>query len=939
MNEKPGRAISRALAVFLAATPAVLAATPDSGGPLLSQRITVNNGTGDQFDPHVDQDLLVYSSAVDTLATGLTQEIRYYRFSTDTDLAVPNALPGGGTANDLLSDVDQGRIVFTRVTPNAVVIMLFDTATGALTELAPSFVAPSHRIGASLGSDTVAFVDYGLVGDGSGEIVVLDLATSQLRRLTNDSVYDVHPTVSSDGNVVTWERCPTFTNCDIQGATRSASGWSVQPLASSSRDEHAPVTDGGLIAFFRIDPAGATASNIVLVPAAGGAEVELEIPGEQWNPSIRGPIVAFESRVDPFGNSDIYLVDLRTNISFQVTQTPDVNESLNDVTVLPTGEVRLVWQAYDSPDVTHGNVYAATFSLPGLPPCRPIVQVESHYIPPGACQWYTSVTGLASGNGTVDVSLVSPAGATFDVLPTVGNNFFQPPGLIFPVGTLSFTARLPAGTEGGDLAVRLTFTPPLPLSLTRLFKVADRFGGTEMIDPARWTRADTSVSTIVTLVLTDGLFPLDRDATVNGLIVDPLAIGVMQNEPPVASAGGDQNVYLGQTALLSGSASDPEGDPLTYAWSLDGVPAGSTAALSDATSLAPSLTPDAVGTYHLSLVANDGHADSAASTMAINVSRNLPPVAEMSATPLAGSAPLEVTFDARASRDPEGGPLAYSWSFGDAAGGAVHTSTPTHTYGAAGSYTAVVTVTDSLGMTDEASAVVAVTAPNLPPVVSATATPNHGAESLDVHFSASATDVNQDPLAYSWDFGDPASGAGNASSLVNPVHSYVTAGTYTASVHVSDGVNPSVSASLTISVSSALTIDVTEAKVDRGERGRVEGRVSLRADFDYAGVPAATDVISVKFDGVTLLAVPFGDFEREAAGRYEYETRTQQATIDFDRGTIRVSRHRMLTGGIDNSNGIDIEVGFGAATGMDHLVMTGEKGKRDCDLSHKKDRD
>jgi hypothetical protein len=98
-------------------------------------------------------------------------------------------------------------------------------------------------------------------------------------------------------------------------------------------------------------------------------------------------------------------------------------------------------------------------------------------------------------------------------------------------------------------------------------------------------------------------------------------------------------------------------------------------------------------------------------------------------------------------------------------------------------------------------------------------------------------------------------------------------------------------------------------------------------------------VIGVKCDGVTLLAVPFGSFEQESPGKYEYETRTQQATIDFDRGTIRVSRHRMLTEGIDNSNGIDVEVSFGFATGMDDVEMTGERGKRDSDLSHKKDRD
>ena len=53
------------------------------------------------------------------------------------------------------------------------------------------------------------------------------------------------------------------------------------------------------------------------------------------------------------------------------------------------------------------------------------------------------------------------------------------------------------------------------------------------------------------------------------------------NLAPLANAGPDQNIYLGQTATLSGAASsDPEGAALTYTWALDAKPAGSTATLS-----------------------------------------------------------------------------------------------------------------------------------------------------------------------------------------------------------------------------------------------------------------------------------------------------------------------------------------------------------------------
>ena len=44
---------------------------------------------------------------------------------------------------------------------------------------------------------------------------------------------------------------------------------------------------------------------------------------------------------------------------------------------------------------------------------------------------------------------------------------------------------------------------------------------------------------------------------------------------------------------------------------------------------------------------------------------NQPPVAALDASPRAGAPPLAVAFDASASRDPEGAPLAYTWDFGD----------------------------------------------------------------------------------------------------------------------------------------------------------------------------------------------------------------------------------------------------------------------------------
>jgi len=90
------------------------------------------------------------------------------------------------------------------------------------------------------------------------------------------------------------------------------------------------------------------------------------------------------------------------------------------------------------------------------------------------------------------------------------------------------------------------------------------------------------------------------------------------NLAPTADAGTGQVVQLGAMAVLDGSAStDPDADALTYAWTLDSAPAGSTAALVSAATAGPTLTPDVEGSYIISLVVNDGFVNSDADTVEV----------------------------------------------------------------------------------------------------------------------------------------------------------------------------------------------------------------------------------------------------------------------------------------------------------------------------------
>ena len=73
-----------------------------------------------------------------------------------------------------------------------------------------------------------------------------------------------------------------------------------------------------------------------------------------------------------------------------------------------------------------------------------------------------------------------------------------------------------------------------------------------------------------------------------------------------------------------------------------------------------------------------------------------PPVAVANASPTLGPPPLTVNFSSAGSSDPDGGPLAYSWVFGD--GGTSTAANPTHMYTSGGSYGAILVVTDTTGL-------------------------------------------------------------------------------------------------------------------------------------------------------------------------------------------------------------------------------------------------
>jgi PKD domain-containing protein/calcineurin-like phosphoesterase family protein len=145
-----------------------------------------------------------------------------------------------------------------------------------------------------------------------------------------------------------------------------------------------------------------------------------------------------------------------------------------------------------------------------------------------------------------------------------------------------------------------------------------------------------------------------------------------------------------------------------------------------------------------------------------------------------------VRFDGTASYDPDGDALTYAWDFGD---GTTDTGAqPAHTYGADGTYTVTLVVTDARGATS-APVQTTATIANIAPTVHAGGDARTAPGVYTLHATFSDPGANDAPWSYDIDWGDGFSSQGSTSSQsdeISPSHLYVLPGTYGVRVTVTD---------------------------------------------------------------------------------------------------------------------------------------------------------
>ncbi|HEV8361455.1 MAG TPA: PKD domain-containing protein [Candidatus Thermoplasmatota archaeon] len=283
-----------------------------------------------------------------------------------------------------------------------------------------------------------------------------------------------------------------------------------------------------------------------------------------------------------------------------------------------------------------------------------------------------------------------------------------------------------------------------------------------------------------TLPRTNGVYDVHARLLGDGVeeAHDVATAEVKNTRAPVLAPIGPKSVNENELLTFTVSATDPDGDALTF--SATGLPAGATF---DPATRTFSWTPDytQAGSYVVRFTVTDSQGDSDFEDVAITVVNvNRPPS-------LQGISDKTVTqgqtlsFSLQGS-DADNEALTYR-AVNPPAGLTVNPSTGAVSWtpglGQAGDYQVTFEVRDPTGATAQQVANIAVL--NNPPSAAGSCAPTTTDRITDVHCTDSSTDGEGAVQAWLWKFGDGATSAAR-----NPSHTYSTLGTFTVTLEVTD---------------------------------------------------------------------------------------------------------------------------------------------------------
>jgi hypothetical protein len=321
-------------------------------------------------------------------------------------------------------------------------------------------------------------------------------------------------------------------------------------------------------------------------------------------------------------------------------------------------------------------------------------------------------------------------------------------------------------------------------------------------------------------------FTVDKAGSyIAGLIVNDGTLSSSQstvtittgNTPPVAVATAMPQIAVvnGLVQLDGSKSTDVDGNPLTYAWSLNTSQApNSNAVLSNPNIVNPVFTADVAGTYVAQLIVSDGTIASQPVTVTITTNAVLAPTANPGSSQTVSVGSIVQLHGS--GTDPQNFPLTYTWSLltvppGSAASlSATNIQNPTFIADLPGTYSAQLVVND--GHLSSNSASVTISSTSIPPIaVPSTATPSVPLGSaVSLSGSSSVDPANLPITGYSWSLSVPN---GSTATLIGANTEFPTfvpdvAGTYVAQLIVQDRLASSIPATVSISAGT-MTISLS----------------------------------------------------------------------------------------------------------------------------------
>ena len=625
--------------------------------------------------------------------------------------------------------------------------------------------------------------------------------------------------------------------------------------------------------------------------------------------------------IAPAGDvSPQFTPDVEGAFNVRLTVSDNKDSDTDSVIVLVVSDQAPIADAGPDQNVTVGSIVTLDGTQSSDPDGDPITY-----------DW--SFASIPSTSGLSDSEIFAPNGSSPQFVPDVEGNFELT--LVVDDGTSSssdnvvITASNPVGNTppvadaGADQTVALGDTVFLDGTGSSDADGDPILYGWSFVSVATGSAlTDTDISDVFTATPSftpdvDGVYVLGlgvTDGTDYG--TDSIVITVTPNAtntPPVADAGADQTVALGDTVTLDATGStDADGDPLLYGWSFVSVASGSAitdADLADAFTATPSFTPDIDGTYVIGLGVSDGtdnDTDSVIVTVTPNAT-NTPPVADIGIVILNVSLGDTVTLDGSGSTDADGDPLTYMWLFAstpspsnlvDSDISGASSVSCSFTPDVEGTYRMRLRVFDGTDADNDYGNVVAVGSNNAPVADAGSSQTVFEGDTVTLN-ATNSSDPDGDPLTYEWTLITPLGSNATLASSSNAITTFVAdvQGSYVAALLVSDGSVTSNDVTTVGAISSSNRAPTAVAGLNQsvafGDTVTLDGSLSSDPDGDplnytwsFTRIASGSALTDADINGANT---DTGSFTPDIDGTYRVQLLVDDGTNqDLDRLNITV---------------------------------------------------